>query len=89
MLFRSVGQLEAAGILGPDRGRNQGREVYPQGVMPLPSGAQERDGEKDGWAEGARRQTDTDERDKPGDNNRMEPPPPAVGNDDTPIRVWM
>ena len=27
-----VGQLEAAGILGPDRGRSQGREVYLQGA---------------------------------------------------------
>ena len=29
---RLVEQLEAAGILGPDQGRSQGREVYLQGA---------------------------------------------------------
>ncbi len=41
---RLVGQLEAAGILGPDRGRSQGREVYLQD-------AAEGDGESDGESE--------------------------------------
>ena len=42
---RLVGQLEAAGVLGPDRGRSQGREVYLQD-------AAESDGENDGEGDG-------------------------------------
>ena len=41
---RLVGQLEAAGVLGPDRGRSQGREVYLQD-------AADSDGESDGESE--------------------------------------
>lgn len=41
---RLVGQLESAGVLGPDRGRSQGREVYLQD-------AADSDGESDGESE--------------------------------------
>ncbi len=90
-----VEQLEAAAILGPDRGRNQGREVYP----PSPSGVEDRAsaktvlratvGRDDSRSADTSRQTATDQRDKPVDNDQTKLPPPSPDDDDTPLRIWM
>ena len=90
---RLVEQLEAAGILGPDQGRSQGREVYLQG-------AEERKSEASA-AEEARQSVErepvplsashappTEHSAPPGDNGQAEAPP-SPDDDDAPPRIWM
>ena len=81
---RLVEQLEAADILGPDRGRSQGREVYLQT-------AGENDPER-GEGETPPLLTSPsstlEHNDGTVDNEQAELPPPPE-DDDAPPRIWM
>ena len=81
---RLVEQLEAAGILGPDRGRSQGREVYLQTAE---------EGEPENGAGESRPSITTMSPplapdDATVDNEQAELPPPPE-DDDVPPRIWM
>ena len=90
---RLVEQLEAAGILGPDRGRSQGREVYLQDaeksereeVSVVEEAPQSPEGESVPllMPHAAR----NEHGDAPADNGQAELPPPP--DDDAPPRIWM
>ena len=84
---RLVEQLEAAGILGPDRGRSQGREVYPVGAEALPAEAKGSHSPKDGA--GALRRIDTSKSNGPAANERTETAAQPLADEDAPPRIWM
>ena len=89
-----VGQLEAAGILGPDRGRSQGREVYLQGAEESEKGEESspedapESGEGEALAVLNSRSLVLEHSDGPVDNDQAELPPPPH-DDDAPPRIWM
>ncbi len=89
-----VGQLEAAGILGPDRGRSQGREVYLQGAEESEKGEESspedapESGEGEALAVLNSRSLVLEHSDGPVDNDQAELPSPPH-DDDAPPRIWM
>ena len=88
-----VGQLEAAGILGPDRGRSQGREVYLQGAEEgekeesVPEEAPQ-SGEGESVSLLTSHASLLEHGDAPVDNGQAELTPPP-DDDDAPPRIWM
>ena len=100
---RLVDQLEAAGILGPDRGRSQGREVYLKAAgesdpergeekVPAPLAASppldHDNGATDSGPNG-NGSVDSNTIDNGSlDSGQAELPPPT-GKDDAPPRIWM
>ena len=91
---RLVGQLEAAGILGPDRGRSQGREVYLQGAEESERGEESspEDAPQSGEGEALELLNSSslvlEHSDGPVDNDQAELPSPPH-DDDAPPRIWM
>ncbi len=102
---RLVGQLEAAGVLGPDRGRSQGREVYLQDAA---ESDRESEGESDGESEVAAEPVPEEAAPSAEAEPVPLPAPPAApaehdgapaGNgqaaspdpddEDAPLRIWM
>ena len=93
---RLTGQLEAAGILGPDRGRSQGREVY----LRAERGRDESVGKEEAPARFAPHAGRGNGEESPHANGDagsedgveaepVEAPPPADGDEDALPRVWM
>ena len=80
---RLVEQLEAAAILGPDRGRSQGREVYLQTAGE--SDPEREEGETPPLLTSPSSTLEHD--DGTVDNEQAELPPPP--EDDAPPRIWM
>ncbi len=99
---RLVEQLEAAGILGPDRGRSQGREVYlktageiaPERAEEVPSSLaasptlDHANGAEGGGTSGNGAIDNGPADSGQADSGKVElPPPPEKG--DAPPRIWM
>ena len=80
---RLVEQLEAAGILGPDRGRSQGREVYLQTA----GESEPENAEAESLPIVASPSSTVDPDDATVDGEQTELPPPE--EDDVPPRIWM
>lgn len=80
---RLVEQLEAAGILGPDRGRSQGREVYLQTA----GESEPENSEAESLPIVASPSSTVDSDDATVDGEQTELPPPE--EDDVPPRIWM
>ena len=92
---RLVEQLEAAGILGPDRGRSLGREVYLQDAEESERAEVSVVEEVPHSAEGdavpllTPHSSRNEHIGAPVDNGQAELPPPPPDDDDAPPRIWM